>query len=305
MEKLDLKKIIDQTIKEKFEPILSEGKKDVVVYKTRAVPTTTTVAKQLLTEAYRMLPKNFLLKTERLSSKTKQVHEVIYKGFVEAFNKASAQMDATSKAAANGNFSAYENVSRDVVRNSNAARLHEMYFSNISDLASEISYDSIPYIKLARSFGSFEAWQYDFIATCMVSTGWAMTVYDTYHRSYCNVIVEGDDIGVPVGSIPVLVMDMHEHAYFKDYTSDKKAYVVGMMKELNWNVVEARMTVSEQAQLDNIWRITPTPNQAPGEMLSRAVDSAEPTPIDVQRNSTTPQQTLNQQPVPTTQTTNI
>ena len=39
---------------------------------------------------------------------------------------------------------------------------------------------------------------------------------------------------------PVIVIDVHEHAYFRDYLNDRKAYVYAMMKELRWDVIEER-----------------------------------------------------------------
>ena len=41
--------------------------------------------------------------------------------------------------------------------------------------------------------------------------------------------------------MPVIVMDCWEHSYYRDYMSNRKAYVFGMMKELDWNIVEERM----------------------------------------------------------------
>ena len=237
-------------------------------------------AKSLVKEALNTLPKGFLLKTERLSAKTKQTHEVIYKGHVDSFNKASSQLDAVAKEEANSNSSSYRHVSRDRVSNLISVKMHEMYFRNISDLSSEISLDSIPYIKLSRDFGTFETWQYDFIAACMsCRNGWALTVYEPYKKVYMNVIVDEDGNGVPVGAIPVIAIDMFEHAYFKDYANDKKSYIVAMMRELNWNVIEARITIAERSQLNDLWMIMPLVNSQPAAMLSNAAEEAGPVPV--------------------------
>lgn len=280
MKPADLQQLVSESIKSTFEksgPTKSQPKKKPAKpLKESRVKSTLGIIK----EAIVTLPKGFLLKTEKLSARTKEAHEVIYKKYVDLSNKSSSELDGVSREEANSLHSAYKNVSCDLTKTLNGVKFHELYFSNISDLASEISMDSVPYIKLSRNFGTFEKWQYDFIATCMSScSGWAMTVFDPYKNVYMNVIVDGDTVGLPLGAIPVIVMDMHEHAFYKDYADDKKSYIVAMMRELNWNVIEARMTVAERANLHDLWKIMPLVNSQPEAMLS-AAEMAEPTPVE-------------------------
>ena len=47
------------------------------------------------------------------------------------------------------------------------------------------------------------------------------------------------------GSYPVIVLDMWEHAYYKDYLNDKKKYIFAMMKQLNWKVIDERFQRAE------------------------------------------------------------
>jgi superoxide dismutase len=44
----------------------------------------------------------------------------------------------------------------------------------------------------------------------------------------------------------VIVMDVWQHAYYKDYLRDVKTYTVAMMKELNWTVIEDRFKKAER-----------------------------------------------------------
>jgi len=47
-------------------------------------------------------------------------------------------------------------------------------------------------------------------------------------------------VHVPISSFPVIVLDVWEHAYYRDYLKDRKSYVFAMMKELNWDTIEER-----------------------------------------------------------------
>ena len=51
---------------------------------------------------------------------------------------------------------------------------------------------------------------------------------------------------VPVGVIPIIVIDMWEHSYYRDYLNNSKTYVVAMMKQLNWKVIESRFKRTEK-----------------------------------------------------------
>jgi Fe-Mn family superoxide dismutase len=50
----------------------------------------------------------------------------------------------------------------------------------------------------------------------------------------------------PVGVIPVIVLDVWQHAYYKDYLKDVSEYAQNMMRELNWNVIESRFERAEK-----------------------------------------------------------
>ena len=49
-----------------------------------------------------------------------------------------------------------------------------------------------------------------------------------------------------ISMLPVIVMDCWEHSYYRDYLKDRKTYVYGMMKELDWSVIENRVKLSEK-----------------------------------------------------------
>src|SRR5690606_29541547 len=159
-------------------------------------------------------------------------------------------LDGANVHEANANRSDYRSLKVDEVYNLNAMKLHELYFNNISDLTSEIGVDALPYMRLARDFGNFEKWQFDFMAACRSArNGWGLVVYEPYKDVYMNVVVDLHNVNIPLGTIPVLVIDMWEHAYYNDYQNNKDDYLVAMMREINWNVVEARMAFAERSDL--------------------------------------------------------
>ena len=202
--------------------------------------------KKTINEAYVVQAQKFDLKTELLSEKTKAAHQALLEGYVETLNGISAKLDTVDRETANLNDSEFRSLKIDETYNCNAAFLHGMYFENISDLSSKISMDSLSYMRLERDFGTFEAWQKDFIACAMSArNGWAVTVYNGFLKKYINIVIDLHSLNVPINCYPVIVMDVWEHSYYRDYLKDRKSYVFGMMKQLNWETIESRFKKSE------------------------------------------------------------
>lgn len=191
-------------------------------------------------EAYAARPKEYELKTEMMLDKTKSAHVEMYQKYVEDFNDVSAKLDTVNRKEANSHHSVYRALKIDEARLMNAIHLHELFFANVADPYSEIGVDSFAHMRLTRDFGTFDDWQHDFIAAAMsCRDGWVVTAASTYLKRYVTYIVDDHNIGALVGNYPVVVLDMWEHSR-RDYLNNKKDYIVAMMREMNWNVIEER-----------------------------------------------------------------
>lgn len=236
----------------------------------------------LVKESVVLSKKPFVLKTEFQSAGTKDNHFKLYQNYVESFNKLSSRLDTVDKIVEPNNSvnSEYRRIKQDEQNCLNSVKLHELYFDNISDLASEIGMGSIPFMRLARDWGSFENWQFDFRACGMSAReGWAILYWEPIRQRYMNCFVEGHGDGVPVGGIPVLVIDTWHHAWFRDYPTipeGKINYLNAMMREINWNVVEARMMIAESSNVHQIFLVKPVSNPTPTEKGDIRISNAPP-----------------------------
>lgn len=198
-------------------------------------------------EAYVVSTRKYDVTTEKLSEETKMAHEALMEGYAKSLNEVSAELETADRENVNTNNSYFRNLKMDEVYNLNAVFLHGMFFENISDVRSNVPMDSLVYMRFERDWGSFDAWQRDFIA-CALSArnGWVVTVYNFMLRRYVNVIVDLHNIGIPFSSVPVIVLDCWEHSYYRDYLKDRKSYVFAMMKELRWEKIEDRIRKVEK-----------------------------------------------------------
>ena len=201
----------------------------------------------VITEAYVAQQKQFDINTDFLSDANIDNHIKLYQDYLETFNRISANLDSVDRSSSNSNNSNYRSLKIDETYNVNGAYLHELYFANMADPNSRINMDMLSYMRLNRDFGTFDDWQKDFIACGLSSRcGWVVTYLNMYTQSYMNTFVDFHSLNVPIGMYPVIVVDMWQHAYYKDYLKDSKTYLTAMMKELRWSVIEERFKKADK-----------------------------------------------------------
>lgn len=203
--------------------------------------------KEVLDEAYVAQPKVYTQVSEFSSQKTKEAHDRLYKETVSKLNEISAKIDGAVNLESNAVNSQFRSLKLDEVNALNSVYFHELFFANCFDPHSEIFSDTMPYLRLQRDFGTFEDWQKDFTACALSSReGWAVTGYNTFLKRYVNTIIDGHSNNVMVGLIPIIVVDMWSHSYYRDYLDDKESYLISKMRELNWEVIEERILKAEK-----------------------------------------------------------
>ena len=200
-----------------------------------------------LDESLSAQEKKFSFNSDFLSNDNFQNHIELYEGYIKNFNEVSAKLDTADRQNVNCNHSEFRSLKLDETFNMNGVYLHELYFANIGDTNSEIKMDSLSYMRLSRDFGSFDAWQKDFIACAAASQcGWAITYLNTYTQTYMNAVVDLHSNNIPFGSYPIIVMDAWQHAYYRDYLKDVTTYTRAMMKLLRWPVIEERIQKADK-----------------------------------------------------------
>jgi superoxide dismutase, Fe-Mn family len=128
--------------------------------------------------------------------------------------------------------------------------LHELYFGALGgDGATRFagagqgsSLDPALAAAIDEHFGSFAAWRHEFVrlaATLSHGSGWALLVYSRRDKQLFNQIVADHAQGM-IDSVPLLVLDMYEHAYHIDFGANAAAYVDAFMRNIDWNVVGNR-----------------------------------------------------------------
>lgn len=167
-------------------------------------------------------------------------HFALYQGYITNTNKL---LDTVEQMLKDGKTGAqeYAELKRRLGWEFNGMRLHELYFENLGWKAG-LDKNGMISRKIAGSFDSYEAWEKDFKATGAIrGIGWVILYYDITSDRLINFWINEHDVSHPAGCIPVLVMDVFEHAFMLDYGLKRADYVETFLKNINWENAEARL----------------------------------------------------------------
>jgi Fe-Mn family superoxide dismutase len=168
-------------------------------------------------------------------------HFTLYQGYVTNTNKVMDLLVSMLEEGKLGSLQ-YAELKRRMGFEFNGMRLHEYYFENLGGTGPLLHRAGQLGKKLAEDFGSYENWERDFKGTGMMrGIGWAILYQDNETRKLFNQWINEHETGHPAGCIPVLVMDVFEHAYIADYGLKRVDYIEGFFKNINWRVVERRL----------------------------------------------------------------
>ncbi|WP_436118272.1 Fe-Mn family superoxide dismutase [Phyllobacterium sp. LjRoot231] len=164
-------------------------------------------------------------------------YENNYGGAVRRLNAIERRLDETDWSAApvfdiNG-------LKREELVAANSAILHEIYFDGLGgsgDAGGDLA------AALERDFGSVANWRTQFMACAKAQaggSGWTLLTWSVRHERL-KIQWAADHTNCLAGGIPILALDMYEHAYHLDFGAKAGAYVDAFMKNIHWERVAAR-----------------------------------------------------------------
>jgi Fe-Mn family superoxide dismutase len=172
-------------------------------------------------------------------------HFKLYEGYVENVNKLNMELsELVSGGKASGKNPEFAERTRRLGFEYNGMILHEYYFSNLRASAEpQPARESLLGRALVSSFGSVENWQKDFHAIGeMRGVGWVILFEDPATDRLTNLWITLHQDGVPAGFKPLLVMDVWEHAFMRDYKATERAkYIEAFFGNIDWRRVEQRL----------------------------------------------------------------
>jgi len=187
-----------------------------------------------------------------ISDRTMATHFKLYEGYVKETNRLMGHIQTMLKDGKvdQEEMPAYSELKRRLGFEYNGMVLHEYYFENLKQSGAGHPGHNSPFIHAAEmSFGSYEIWKTDFVGVGkMRGVGWALCYLNPANRQLSNHWVTLHETGNVAGFVPLLAMDVWEHAFILDYKpSERAAYIDAFFSNINWQAVEQRLNAPARA----------------------------------------------------------
>jgi Fe-Mn family superoxide dismutase len=159
-------------------------------------------------------------------------HDVLYAGYIKKVNEIRAALPGADLTKANATWSDLREMKLEEGFAVNGVVLHERYFANMAPSGRAISGSIQEWID--ADFGSYEKWAAEFAALGLCSRGWVVLAFDLKDGRLHNYLADVHNQGGVWGAVPLIVLDVYEHAYFLDYATARKKYLDSFMGNIDW-----------------------------------------------------------------------
>jgi superoxide dismutase, Fe-Mn family len=171
-------------------------------------------------------------------------HSKHHQTYVTGANTALAQL---AEARDTGNLANVNKLEKDLSFNLGGHVNHSIFWTNLSpdggdkptgDLASAID----------DHFGSFDKFQAHFTATALgvQGSGWAVLAWDSIGQRLIIAQFFDQQANFPAGIVPLLMLDVWEHAYYLDYRNVRADYVKAFWNIANWENAAQRFVTARE-----------------------------------------------------------
>ena len=168
-----------------------------------------------------------------------------HKGYVTKRNEIETKLQekgAELRTSANANYSEFGELKRRETFNANGNILHDIFWEN---LGGDGNIDNAPKLKekIIQDFNSIENWKSELVATALSAknSGWAVLAIDNLSDGKLrNLLVDEHGIGAIWGAMPLIALDVYEHAYYHKDGPKRAIYIENFINNLNWKRIEEK-----------------------------------------------------------------
>jgi len=171
-------------------------------------------------------------------------HTKHHQAYVTGANGAIAAMAAARDA---DDFANINKLEKDLAFNLGGHVNHSIFWTNLSPDGGDTPVGGLA-SAIDDNFGSFEKFSAHFTATALgvQGSGWAVLAWDSIGQRLIIVQLFDQQGNLPAGIVPVLMLDVWEHAYYLDYRNVRADYVKAFWNIVSWSNVQQRFDSATQ-----------------------------------------------------------
>jgi superoxide dismutase, Fe-Mn family len=165
-------------------------------------------------------------------------HGKHHQTYVNGLNSA---LDQLAEARANGSFGAVGGLEKTLAFNLGGHVNHSAFWTNLSPDGGGEPHGELA-AALDDAFGSFDAFRSHFQANALAiqGSGWSILGWDSLGQRPLVFQLYDQQGNVPLGVVPLVLLDMWEHAFYLQYRNVKPDYVNAWWNVVSWSDAAAR-----------------------------------------------------------------
>ncbi|KTR96004.1 superoxide dismutase [Microbacterium testaceum] len=162
-------------------------------------------------------------------------------------NGANTTLDLLAEAREKGDFANINRLQKDLAFNLGGHTNHSIFWTNLSPNGGDKPTGDLE-AAIDDQFGSFDAFRAQFTAAALgvQGSGWAGLFWDSIGE---NLVIQQffDQQGqIVAGTVPLLLLDVWEHAYYLDYKNVRADYVKAFWNIANWADAQERFAAARE-----------------------------------------------------------
>lgn len=175
-------------------------------------------------------------------------HDSLHRNYVGALNKTELEL---VRARQTNDYPLIRHWERELAYNGSGHILHSIFWTVMTPPGTGGQPGCYAVRQIDYAFGSLAACQSQLSAAAakVAGSGWGILVWNPAWNRLEILAAENHEKSTQWGGIPILLVDVWEHAYYLDYPGRREQFITDWWQLVNWAAVETRLLLAMQGQL--------------------------------------------------------
>ncbi|MDU1320865.1 MAG: superoxide dismutase [Clostridium botulinum] len=165
-------------------------------------------------------------------------HDIHHKAYVDGLNKAEQKLE---EARESGDFSLIKHWEKEIAFHGSGHILHTLFWENMTPNGN-LNPEGSVIERIKQDFGDYEKFKKQFTeaAIAVEGSGWTILAWNPMFQKLVILQAEKHQNLTQWGVVPLLILDLWEHAYYLKYQNRRAEFVNAWWNIVNWDIVNTR-----------------------------------------------------------------
>ncbi|APF28227.1 iron/manganese superoxide dismutase, alpha-hairpin domain protein [Clostridium sporogenes] len=165
-------------------------------------------------------------------------HDIHHKAYVDGLNKAEQKLQ---EARESGDFTLIKHWEKEIAFHGSGHILHTLFWENMTPNG-KLNPEGSVIERIKQDFGDYEKFKKQFTegAIAVEGSGWTILAWNPMFQKLVILQAEKHQNLTQWGVVPLLILDLWEHAYYLKYQNRRAEFVNAWWNIVNWDIVNTR-----------------------------------------------------------------